>query len=837
MEDVSVSPAEQFKARFHAKYAELVAQGVAPNDAAALALHELQQLVPPPAPTARSSAENNAAVSALEQSSPSSVSSPVNLPPHSPAAPASPVTHEQQPQHQHDADDANHHASNGGDVDMDNNSVDEDEDDDSDDEAQQLALAMALSTATASPPRNPEQRQPANLASTERPHTPPAPPAPAPVTPIPDGPSLGEQLQLALEAAATSDDFRDVKRLVYQIFSDVATLNTAFVTRASLAHAVDATKWWGIDSHLLDDVSQRLSAVIASHDASSALQNTLRNALETLVTQPWHLCSTWSTSAALRFVLVLFAQPWVFDPDYVTIVGGVSKLVFHTPAAAKTLLREHWDAHFTNAELATLLTVLQQAITVLLYGAKKMDLVYACCSVLKELHAINALRTAASPTAAETDTTGPFAAYDAFYNDAVNSEVDVIDDYTRSLPFFRKRHALATHSRVDESYAPPSRMLSELSFCDFPFVLDAGSKSRILQVDSDLEQRTYAQDAVQSGEAAAMGAAAQYLILKVRRAHVIEDALQQLVQLSAATLKKPLKVKFIGEEGVDEGGVQKEFFQILIRELLDPAFGMFTYDSETHALWFNCDSLEATMEFELIGILLGLAIYNGVILDVHFPHTVYKKLLSVPLGLDDVERAMPALGRGLRQLLAFDGDVEEVFQRSFEYSYEVFGAVKTVELKPGGSAIPVTRANRDEYVALYVDYLLTASVARQYDAFHRGFHLVCHGDILEMFRWEELHLTICGSPDLDFEALEQVTHYDDGYTAESACIRHFWSVVHEFSLEDKKKLLMFSTGSDRVPIRGLATMTFVISRNGSDSDRLPSAHTWCVRVGCVTVSM
>lgn len=56
--------------------------------------------------------------------------------------------------------------------------------------------------------------------------------------------------------------------------------------------------------------------------------------------------------------------------------------------------------------------------------------------------------------------------------------------------------------------------------------------------------------------------------------------------------------------------------------------------------------------------------------------------------------------------------------------------------------------------------------------------------------------------------------------------RNFWSVVHEFSLEEKKKLLMFSTGSDRVPIRGLSNMVFVISRNGSDSDRLPSAHTW-----------
>jgi ubiquitin-protein ligase E3 A len=38
-----------------------------------------------------------------------------------------------------------------------------------------------------------------------------------------------------------------------------------------------------------------------------------------------------------------------------------------------------------------------------------------------------------------------------------------------------------------------------------------------------------------------------------------------------------LQVKFIGEEGVDEGGLQKEFFQLLVRECFNPEFGMFVY--------------------------------------------------------------------------------------------------------------------------------------------------------------------------------------------------------------------------------------------------------------------
>lgn len=738
MDDAPVSP-ERFKALFHARYVELAASGVAPNDAAAQALRDLQHLVPAvaPAPAAAPAAaadhEDTHAEEEEEEGSDPTVPAPVPAsattpPPPAPVDAATP--HEQQ------------HAP---DVDM----------EDTDDEA---ALERAVALSLHRHHHADDEMQAEEIAADEGDENPQQVQEQAHVAVVgrkSDLPPMGVQLQNALHAAAATDEYKDVKRLVYQIFSDLGALNAAFVTDASTMGAIATDKWWHVDHALLSAVYELLGAAMSEAADHVALQNTMRNALETLVSQPWNVCSTWTTPAALRFFLILFEHPSVFDPDYLNVIGGLSKLFYHSSLAAKALVREHWDAHFDNDELYRLLQILQQAITVCLYGSRKLDLVYASCSVLKELHAINDRRSV------------PFATYEEFYNDAVNSEVDIIEDYARSVIFMKKRHAISAASRGPFVLQP--RMLSELSFCDYPFVLDAGSKSRILQVDSDLEQRSRAQEAALAGPM--MGVASQYLILRVRRENVIEDSLQQLVRLSADTLKKPLKVKFIGEEGVDEGGVQKEYFQILIRQLLDPAFGMFTYDEETRQLWFNSDSLESTMEFELIGILLGIAIYNAVILDVHFPHIVYKKLMECAMGLEDVEIAMPALGKGLRQLLEFAGNVEEVFQRNFEYSYEVFGAVKTVELKPGGSSIAVTNDNREEYVALYVDYLLNKSVERQYDAFHRGFHLVCNGEVLQMLRWEELHLIICGSPELDFEALEDVTHYDDGYTEDSECIR------------------------------------------------------------------
>lgn len=56
--------------------------------------------------------------------------------------------------------------------------------------------------------------------------------------------------------------------------------------------------------------------------------------------------------------------------------------------------------------------------------------------------------------------------------------------------------------------------------------------------------------------------------------------------------------------------------------------GMFTYDESTKLFWFNPSSFETEGQFTLIGIVLGLAIYNNCILDVHFPMVVYRKLMG-----------------------------------------------------------------------------------------------------------------------------------------------------------------------------------------------------------------
>ncbi len=185
------------------------------------------------------------------------------------------------------------------------------------------------------------------------------------------------------------------------------------------------------------------------------------------------------------------------------------------------------------------------------------------------------------------------------------------------------------------------------------------------------------------------------------------------------------------------------------------------------------------------------------------------------------------MARSLKKLLEWEGpgSVADVFCFDFTIDQGSFGEVKTFELKPGGANIPVTEENRREYVDLYVDFLLNESVRTQFNAFRRGFLLLADGPVLRLFRPQELEVLVCGTPHLDFKALEANAKYEGNYQADSKVVQWLWTVVNDMSREDKRKFLKFFTGSDRAPIGGLARLTTIVQRAGPDSDRLPTAHT------------
>lgn len=181
-----------------------------------------------------------------------------------------------------------------------------------------------------------------------------------------------------------------------------------------------------------------------------------------------------------------------------------------------------------------------------------------------------------------------------------------------------------------------------------------------------------------------------YLIVEISRESVLEDALNQLFKREKRELMRPLKVRFTdeGEEGVDHGGVQQEFFILALREALKPEYGMFTTDPRTRMTWFQVNPLEPLHKFELLGLLFSLAVYNGITLPVAFPRMFYRHLLAYPVDkIEHIEDGFPELARGLRQLLSWeDGDVGDVFMRTYEFGYDYYGQVRNIDIMKAKAA-------------------------------------------------------------------------------------------------------------------------------------------------------
>ncbi|XP_016871530.1 putative E3 ubiquitin-protein ligase HERC4 isoform X10 [Homo sapiens] len=417
---------------------------------------------------------------------------------------------------------------------------------------------------------------------------------------------------------------------------------------------------------------------------------------------------------------------------------------------------------------------------------------------------------------------GQIIQYDKFYIHEVQELIDIRNDYINWVQ--QQAYGMDVNHGLTELADIP------VTICTYPFVFDAQAKTTLLQTDAVLQMQMAIDQAhrqnVSSLFLPVIESVNPCLILVVRRENIVGDAMEVLRKTKNIDYKKPLKVIFVGEDAVDAGGVRKEFFLLIMRELLDPKYGMFRYYEDSRLIWFSDKTFEDSDLFHLIGVICGLAIYNCTIVDLHFPLALYKKLLKKKPSLDDLKELMPDVGRSMQQLLDYpEDDIEETFCLNFTITVENFGATEVKELVLNGADTAVNKQNRQEFVDAYVDYIFNKSVASLFDAFHAGFHKVCGGKVLLLFQPNELQAMVIGNTNYDWKELEKNTEYKGEYWAEHPTIKIFWEVFHELPLEKKKQFLLFLTGSDRIPILGMKSLKLVIQSTGGGEEYLPVSHT------------
>ncbi|KAF2720742.1 HECT-domain-containing protein [Polychaeton citri CBS 116435] len=325
--------------------------------------------------------------------------------------------------------------------------------------------------------------------------------------------------------------------------------------------------------------------------------------------------------------------------------------------------------------------------------------------------------------------------------------------------------------------------------------------------------------------------------VKVRRTHIFEDSYAEIMRQSPNDLKKRLMVKFDGEDGLDYGGLSREFFFLLSHEMFNPFYCLFEYSAhDNYTLQINPHSginPEHLGYFKFIGRVVGLAIFHRRFLDAFFIGAFYKMILKKKVTLSDMEGVDAEFHRTLTW--AMENDITDVIYSTFSVEDERFGEKVTVDLKPGGQDIEVTNENKHEYVELITEWRIQKRVEEQFNAFVQGFHELIPADLVNVFDERELELLIGGIADIDVDDWKKHTDYR-GYTENDPVIQNFWKCIRSWDAEQKSRLLQFATGTSRIPVNGFKDLQgsdgprrFTIEKSGEDN-QLPKSHTCFNRI-------
>ena len=305
----------------------------------------------------------------------------------------------------------------------------------------------------------------------------------------------------------------------------------------------------------------------------------------------------------------------------------------------------------------------------------------------------------------------------------------------------------------------------------------------------------------------------------------------------------PWKIVFVDkfgkkEDGVDAGGLYKEYIYKLSEECFGPKIGLFT-ESSTGFLLPNKEAYKISekylLMYEFIGFIVAKAICDDIKLYPNISPIFLNNIIEIENSFTDLKEYDPEVYKNLTALKQYEGDVENDFGLTFSICEEDSQTkkVRTINLIENGDKIPVTNNNRLMYIKKMTEYKLYYQYSDQCDNFRNGIQRVIDLEILKMYTGDELRQIIYGFDKdvFDIDDMKnniQYHHWNMNDPKEVETIKNFFKIVHEFDIKEKEKLLFFCTSLKRLPIGGFKRLRppFILSKS---QQGIPTAST-CVNM-------
>lgn len=308
-----------------------------------------------------------------------------------------------------------------------------------------------------------------------------------------------------------------------------------------------------------------------------------------------------------------------------------------------------------------------------------------------------------------------------------------------------------------------------------------------------------------------------YFPIDINRETILEDSINVILENQADDIMNSvIFVHFIGEKGIDEGGLFKDWISSFTNEVYSPNNNIFV-QNEFGRFEPAKNGIKNEKIFYCLGMVLGRSLIEDIPMKPRMEPYFYKFLLQKRPTIRDVRQIDEDIYNSL--IYIKDNDITDL---CLTFSINIDGEI--INLKENGSKIDVTNENKMEYVDLYIKSFVIKNNKNVYKTIAKGFYNVINCNDLSIFTPQELELALCGYAMLDVEDLIEACTIESPLTKGSDLIKMFFDVLRTFSNEELVKLVLFITGLSQIPSSGARSLQILISPGG-EPPRLPTSHT------------
>ena len=311
--------------------------------------------------------------------------------------------------------------------------------------------------------------------------------------------------------------------------------------------------------------------------------------------------------------------------------------------------------------------------------------------------------------------------------------------------------------------------------------------------------------------------------LDLDRGSLLDDTLKSTKYIN--NLYKNWKIHYKGEDGIDAGGLLRDFFSNIFEILEGEQLKLFVPGENNDISYIlNPFLMQNEKNFEycrLIGLLLAKAIIQNVTINICFNKLMYKMILCEKMEFDDlifIDSQLYNSLKNLKENLEFygvneDGNNDMIKDLELNYSIEMkdcYNHIHSFELIKNGRNIIVE--NLDDFIQKRLNFLIglyEPFIKQIRDTFYKNLP----SDKIKCLNSNELELLINGRPFIEVEEWKANTEYKGQYNENHIVIIWFWEILSELSQKELSNILLFATGSTRVPLGGFEEL----SNNGNKS--------------------